>query len=90
MLKRFRFIGLQEAYNSSVLLLAATFDLQVEENDFEKQRQTSTEELLLCKGYKRRSVGSDPAVCRAVMKANGLDVQLYEVQIKLDMYVFVF
>lgn len=89
MLKRFRFIGLQEAYNSSVLLLAATFDLQVEENDFEKER-TSLEDGLLCKGYARRALAHDPAVCRAVMKANSLDVQLYEVQIKLDMYVFVF
>lgn len=81
MLSRFRFVGLQEAYNSSVLLLAATFDLEVEENDFEKMRHTSDAELLMCKGYRRRAVGSDPSICRAVMKANSFDVKLYEVRI---------
>lgn len=78
-LNRFRYVGLQEAYNSSVLLLASVFDLdELESSDFAKQRHTSEEELMLCKGYRRRAVGSDPTVCRAVMRANYLDVQLYE------------
>ena len=77
---RVRFVGLQEAYNSSVLLLAATFELDnLEAGDFAKERHTSAEEMLLCKGYRRRAVLSDPIVCRAVMKANHLDVQLYEI-----------
>jgi hypothetical protein len=78
-LNRFRYVGLQEAYNSSALLLASVFDLdELESSDFAKQRHTSEEELMLCKGYRRRAVGSDPTVCRAVMRANYLDVQLYE------------
>ena len=56
-----RYIGLQEAYNSSVLLLASTFGLDaLEDSDFAKQRHTSEEEMLLCKGYRRRAVASDP------------------------------
>jgi len=78
-LNRFRFVGLQEAYNSSVLLLASIFNLDaLGPADFAKQRHTSEEELMLCKGYRRRAVGSDPVVCRAVMRANHLDVKLYE------------
>jgi len=78
-LKRFRYVGLQEAYNSSVLLLAATFELQdIEESDFAKERHTSEEEILLCKGYRRRAVGSDALVCREVMRNNHLDARLYE------------
>ena len=78
-LNRFRFIGLQEAYNSSVLLLASIFNLgALGPADFAKQRHTDEEALLLCKQYRRRAVGSDPIVCRAVMRANHLDVKLYE------------
>ena len=72
-------MGLQEAYNSSVLLLAATFELQdIERSDFAKERHTSEEEILLCKGYRRRAVGSDALVCREVMRNNHLDARLYE------------
>jgi hypothetical protein len=46
-------VGLQEAYNSSVLLLKSTFGLEnIEESDFAKERHTSEEEMLLCKGYR--------------------------------------
>jgi hypothetical protein len=81
-LRRFRFVGLQEAYNSSVLLLARTFDMEdrLEQSDFAKERHTSQEEMLQCKGYRRRAVGSDGLVCRMVMQANHLDIQLYEVR----------
>mmetsp|Transcript_14678 Transcript_14678/g.29343 ORF Transcript_14678/g.29343 Transcript_14678/m.29343 type:complete len:543 (+) Transcript_14678:97-1725(+) len=79
-LARFRFVGLQEAYNSSVLLLARTFDMEdrLQVSDFAKVRHTPAEEIRNCKGYRRRAVGSDAVVCREVMRANHLDVQLYE------------
>jgi len=77
-LARFRFVGLQEAYNSSVLLLARTFDMEdrLEASDFAKERSSGEE--VLCREYKRRAVATDPVVCREVMRANHLDVQLYE------------
>lgn len=78
MLGLFRFVGFQEAYNSSVLLLGATFGLELDGSDFEKARHTEDDELYRCKGYRRRNVGNDATVCRAVMRANWADCALYE------------
>lgn len=79
-LRRFRFLGLQEAYNSSVLLLAKTFGLgsALDPLDFAKERHTNPEEAYACKGYSRRGLTYDPRICRAVMEANQLDVRIYE------------
>ena len=75
-----RFLGLQEAYTTSVLLLERTFGLggRLDASDFAKERHSNPEEELLCKGYTRRGLIHDPRVCRAVMAANHFDVRLYE------------
>ncbi len=41
-------------------------------------RHTEDDELYRCKGYRRRAVGNDATVCRATMKANRFDCDLYE------------
>eukprot|EP00617_Octactis_speculum_P016355 CAMPEP_0185763040 /NCGR_PEP_ID=MMETSP1174-20130828/21992_1 /TAXON_ID=35687 /ORGANISM="Dictyocha speculum, Strain CCMP1381" /LENGTH=427 /DNA_ID=CAMNT_0028444973 /DNA_START=19 /DNA_END=1302 /DNA_ORIENTATION=+ len=79
----FRFFGIQEAYNTSVLLLGATFDeLEITEADFEADR-VSDMKTKACSGYIRRELSRDPVACLRVMKANWLDVQLYEAAHKI-------
>mmetsp|Transcript_11369 Transcript_11369/g.26708 ORF Transcript_11369/g.26708 Transcript_11369/m.26708 type:complete len:635 (+) Transcript_11369:210-2114(+) len=77
-LGRFRFLGLQEAYNASVLLLAHEFKVDLDPADFDMERSSGKEEALLCRGFRRRQVASDARVCRHVMRANHLDSNLYE------------
>lgn len=70
-----RFVGLVEAYNSSVLLLATKFGLDLNELSFAPQRVNFKS---TCHNLARRKVQANLQLCKDYMRANELDARLYE------------
>ena len=76
-LSTFKFVGLQEAYRSSVLLLGATFNFSISASDFARDRE-SKDHKRPCTGYRQREFARDVATCRKFMAANWQDVVVFE------------
>ena len=67
--------ALQEAYNTSVLLAAKTFDLDLDASDFEPDRASVS---LTKKCSPSKVMRLDPHACRAAFAGHAFDVRLYE------------
>jgi hypothetical protein len=74
-LENHRFVGLVEAYNSSILLLGTTFNLNISDGDYAQKRKSSPD---ICKSTKSKTIQTSKKMCLRSMAVNSFDAGLYE------------
>ena len=74
-LQHHRFVGLVEAYNSSILLLGTIFNLTISDSDYAQKRKSSSD---ICKSTKSKSIQTSKESCLRSMAVNEFDAHLYE------------
>lgn len=74
-LEKHRFVGLVEAYNSSILLLGTVFKLNISNSDYAQKRKSSSDP---CKETKSKAIETSKSSCLKSMAVNNFDARLYE------------